>query len=346
MNITIVGIDLAKNVLQLHGVDERRQVSLKKPMKRAQVLPFFATLPPCLIGMEACGSAHYWARQLEQLGHTFSLRASHFVKPYVKTHQHDAADAEAICEAVGRPTMRFVPRKTGDQQAILALHRAWQGFVKARTAQANQIRGFLAEYGIVIPQGIGHIAERLPAILEDGENELPGIVRELLQRLSEHLQVLDRQARDLEQQIQRWHQAQAASRRLAKIPGIGPLTASALVASIGDARSFRNGRQVAAWIGLTPRQHSSGDQPTVVGIGQRGDSYLRTLLIHGARAVIAATERQRHPADSWLTRLLSRRHKNVAAVALANKNARRVWALLAHDREFRSAPDATAAAGA
>src|SRR5512144_2232743 len=272
MNITIVGIDLAKNVLQVHGVDERRQVSLKQQMKRGQVLPFFAHLPPCLIGMEACGSAHYWARQLEPLGHTVKLMAPQFVKPYVKTNKHDAADAEAICEAVSWPAMRFVPIKTGEQQAVLALHRARQGFVKARTAQANQIRGLLAEYGIIIPQGIDNIAPRLPAILEDGENELPGVFRELLHRLGEHLKELDRQVRDLEQQIQQWHQAQAASRRLARIPGIGPLTASALVASIGDARSFRNGRQVAAWIGLTPRQHSTGDKLTVVGIGQRGDS--------------------------------------------------------------------------
>src|SRR5512134_3500171 len=279
MKMTTIGLDLAKNVFQVHGVDERGRPVLKKRLKRAQVLPFFATLPPCVIGMEACGGAHYWARRLERFGHTVKLMAPQFVKPYRKTHKHDAADAEAIGEAVGRPTMRFMPRKTGEQQAILALHRARQGFVKARTAQANQIRGFLAEYGIVIPQGIGHIAERLPAILEDGENELPGIVRDLLQRLSEHLQVLDRQARDLEQQIQRWHQAQAASRRLAKIPGIGPLTASALVASIGDARSFQNGRQLAAWLGLTPRQHSTGGKSTLLGISKRGDSYLRTLLI-------------------------------------------------------------------
>src|SRR5512134_3778862 len=181
MKMTTIGLDLAKNVFQVHGADERGRPVLKKQLKRAQVLPFFATLPPCLIGVEAGGGAHNWARQLERFGHTVKLMAPQFVKPYLKTHKHNAADAEAICEAVGRPTMRFVARKTGEQQAILALHRARQGFVKARTAQANQIRGFLAEYGLVIPQGIGHLAERLPAILEDGENELPGIVRELLQ---------------------------------------------------------------------------------------------------------------------------------------------------------------------
>jgi transposase len=327
---------LAKNVFQVHGVNERGQAVLKKQLKRAQVLPVFANLPPCLIGMEACGGAHYWARQLETLGHTVKLMAPHFVKPYVKTNKHDAADAEAICEAVSRPSMRFVPIKTNEQQAVLALHRARQSYVKARTAQANQIRGLLAEYGIVIPQGIDHIGRRLPAILEDGENELPGIFRQLLQRLGEHLKDLDRHVDELDAQIQGWHRENAASRKVAEIPGIGPLTASALVASIGDAKSFKDGRQFAAWLGLIPRQHSTGGKQTLLGISKRGDPYLRTLLIHGARAVIRVTEHQRDPADSWLKRLVGRRHKNVAAVALANKHARIVWALLAHDRQFRS----------
>ena len=202
MKITTVGIDLAKNVIQVHGVDERGKTVLKKQLKRDQVAAFFANLPPCLIGMEACGSAHHWARKLQAFGHTVRLMAPQFVKPYVKTNKNDAADAEAICEAVSRPNMRFVPIKNGEQQAVLALHRARQGFVKARTAQANQIRGLLAEYGIVIPQGIGHIAKRLPEILEDGENNLPGAFRQLLQRLGEHLKELDRQVGELEVQIQ------------------------------------------------------------------------------------------------------------------------------------------------
>ena len=197
MNITTIGIDLAKNVFQVHGVDERAKVGLKKQLKRAQVLPFFANLPSCLIGMEACGSAHYWARKLKELGHTVKLMAPQFVKPYVKTNKNDAADAEAICEAVSRPSMRFVPVKTGEQQAVLSLHRARQGFVKARTAQANQIRGLLAEYGIVIPVGINNIVKRLPDILEDGENNLPGVFRQLIQRLGEHLKELDRQVDEL-----------------------------------------------------------------------------------------------------------------------------------------------------
>jgi len=334
MKITTVGIDLAKNVIQVHGVDERGKAVLKKSLKRVQVLPFFANLPVCLIGMEACGSAHHWARKLQTLGHTVKLMAPQFVKPYVKTNKNDAADAEAICEAVTRPTMRFVPVKNGEQQAVLALHRARQGFVKARTAQANQIRGLLAEYGITIPQGINHIATHLRDILEDWENGLPGVFRQLIDRLGAHLKELDQQVRELEVQIQVWHRANDASRKLAEIPGIGPITASALVASIGDAKAFDDGRQLAAWLGIVPRQHSTGGKQTLLGISKRGDTYLRTLLIHGARAVIRIAERKANYAGSWLAGVMGRRNKNVAAVALANKNARIVWALLAHDRKY------------
>lgn len=269
MKITTVGIDLAKNVFQIHAVDKRGKVVVKKQIKRDQVIPFFTNLEPCLIGMEACGGAHYWARKLERLGHTAKLMAPQFVKPYVKTNKNDAADAEAICEAVSRPRMRFVSIKNGEQQALLSVHRARQGFVKARTAQANQIRGLLAEYGILIPQGISHITKRLPEILADGENDLPGVFRHLLQRLGEHLKELDRQVGDLELQIQVWHRENIASRKLAQIPGIGPLTASALVASIGDVKSFDNGRQLAAWLGLVPRQHSTGGKSNLLGISKR-----------------------------------------------------------------------------
>lgn len=269
------------------------------------------------------------------LGHTVKLMAPQFVKPYMKTNKNDAADAAAICEAVSRPNMRFVPTKNGEQQAVLSLHRARQGFVKARTAQANQIRGLLSEYGIVMPRGICHIAKRLPEILEDGENDLPGTFRQLLRRLGDHLKELDRQVGELEVQIQWGHRESVASRKLAQIPGIGPITASALVASIGNAKSFENGRQLAAWLGLVPRQHSSGGKPTLLGISKRGDTYLRTLLIHGARSVIRLAERKA-TADRWLKQLLGRRHANIAAVALANKNARTVWALLAHDRDYEA----------
>jgi transposase len=267
--------------------------------------------------------------------------APQFVKPYVKTNKNDMADAEAICEAVSRPNMRFVAMKTVEQQAILSVHRARQGFVKARTAQGNQIRGLLSEFGIVIPQGIRSIMKQIPEILEDGENGLPGTMRHLLERLTENLKEMDRQAKELEAQIQLWHRENASSCKLAEIPGLGPITASAIVATVGDAREFKNGRQLAAWMGLVPRQHSSGGKQNLLGISKRGDTYLRTLMIHGARAVIRFAENKAEP-ESWLRKLMARRNKNVAAVALANKNARVVWALLANDRIFR--PDYTPAA--
>lgn len=333
MKLTTIGIDLAKNVFQVHGVDERGKVVLKKQLKRAQVLPFFANLALCKIGMEACGSAHYWARKLQTLGHTVQLIAPQYVKPFVKRNKNDAADAAAICEAVTRPDMPTVPIKNVEQQAILSVHRARQGFVKARTAQANQIRGLLAEYGFAIPKGMGQLLRQAPEIIEDGENDLPGGFRLLIARLLDQLKELDRQVGELGAEIQLWHRHNAASQKLAVIPGLGPLTATAMAASIGDARNFKNGRQLAAWLGIVPRQHSTGGKPTLLGISKRGDAYLRTLLIHGARAVIRAAERKAD-VDPWLKALLARRNKNVAAVALANKNARTIWALLAHDRQY------------
>ena len=335
MKVTTIGIDLAKNVFQVHGIDDHGKAVLKKQIKRDEMAVFFANLTPCLIGMEACGSAHYWARKLQRQGHTVKLMAPQFVKPYVKSNKNDAADAEAICEAVTRPTMRFVPIKHVEQQAVLALHRARQGMVRARTAQANQIRGLLAEFGLIIPQGITHLYQRVPLLLEEAKDELPGVFQNLVQRLLAHLKLLDRQVDETELQIQLWHRSNPLSRKLEKIPGIGPLTASAMVAAVGDAKSFDSGRQLAAWLGLVPKQHSSGGKPTLLGISKRGDCYLRTLLIHGARAVIYALNRK-PPVAGWLTNLLARRDKNLVAVALANKNARIIWALLAHDREFRS----------
>src|SRR5471032_1788143 len=240
MKITTIGIDLAKAVFQLHGVDAQGKVVLRKQIKRDQMAAFFAGLMPCLIGMEACGSAHFWARKLHALGHTVRLMAPQFVKPYVKTNKNDMADAEAICEAVTRPNMRFVPIKTDEQQAVLSLHRVRQGFVRARTAQANQIRGLLSEFGEVMPQGIAHITKRLPEIME--KPDLPGTFRDLLQRLYDHLKELDKQVDELDAKIQQWHKASDASKKLAEIPGIGPITATALVASIGDAKNFKNGR--------------------------------------------------------------------------------------------------------
>ena len=334
MTVKRVGVDLAKNVFQVHGVDERDKPALKKQLKRDQVAPFFVNMPPCLIGMEACGSAHHWARKLRAMGHDVRLMAPQFVKPYVKTNKNDAADAEAICEAVGRPNMRFVPIKNIEQQAVLAQHSARQGFVKARTAQANQIRGLLAEFGLVVPQGIAHIVNRVPELIEDATNELPGGFRLLIERLLDHFKTLDRQVHEIETQIVKWHRTDAKSRKLAKVPGIGPITASALVASIGDAKTFENGRQVGAWLGLVPKQNSTGGKTVLLGMSKRGDSYLRMLLIQGARSAIYAAQRKKEAVDDWLSRLLKRRNTNVAAVALANRNARIVWALLAHDREF------------
>lgn len=335
MKITTIGIDLAKNVFQVHGVDERGKVVVKKQLRRDQMATFFVNLPPCLIGMEACSSAHHWARKLQGMGHAVRLMAPQFVKPYVKTNKNDAADAEAICEAVSRPNMRFVPVKNVEQQAVLALHRVRQSFVKARTAQANQIRGLLGEFGIIIPQGIGYIASRVPDLIEDASNELPGTFRMLVQRLLDHLKELDRQVDELEAQIQAWHRSSELSCKLAQVPDIGPITASALVASIGDAKNFDSGRQVAAWLGLVPRQHSSGGKSNLLGMSKRGDTYLRTLLIHGARSVIYRAG-QRTESCQWINSVVNRRNKNVAAVALANKNARIVWALLAHDRHYQA----------
>lgn len=333
MEINAVGIDLAKSVIQVHAVDERGKKVWNKALKRDQVMPFFANIPPCTIGMEACGSAHHWARRLASLGHSVRLMAPQFVKPYVKSNKTDAADAEAVCEAVTRPNMRFVQVKSVEQQAVLSLHRVRQGYVKSRTAQGNQIRGLLAEFGLIIPQGLNSICKRVPELIEDATNELNGSMRQLIQALVAHLKELDRLVKELEGQIKVWHRSSAASCKLEKVPGIGPITASALAASVGDARTFSSGRQLAAWLGLVPKQHSSGGKPTLLGISKRGDSYLRTLLIHGARSVIIAT-RRKNKTGEWIDALMLRRNANVAAVALANKNARIVWALLTRDREF------------
>jgi len=337
MKITTVGIDLAKNVFQVHGVDERGKTVLRKKLKRDQVAKFFVNLPPCLIGIEACASAHHWGRTLQRFGHTVRLMAPQFVKPYVKSNKNDAADAEAICEAVARPNMRFVAIKSVEQQAVLSVHRVRQGFVKARTAQANQIRGLLGEFGLVIPKGISHVAQRVPALLEDASNELPMAFRQMIDHLTQHLKALDQQVKQFEKQIIAWHRSSELSRKLEQIPGIGPLAASALVTSIADANSFANGRQVSAWLGLVPRQCSSGGKPTLLGMSKRGDAYLRTLLIHGARSAILAARKSQKNTNVWLANLLARRHPNIAAVALANKNVRTVWALLAHGRDFNPA---------
>jgi transposase len=334
MKITTLGIDLAKSVFQIHGVDAKGKAVLRKQLKRKEMLAFFAQLSPCVVGMEACGSAHHWARELQQFGHEVRLIAPQFVKPYVKSNKNDAADAAAICEAVGRPDMRFVSIKTAPAQALLAVHRARQGFIKQRTAQANQIRGLLAEFGIVIPTGLHRLFAQLPEILEDGENGLPGLMRQTVARLRDHLRLLEQEVLALDREIERWHRADPTSQRLAAVPGIGPLTATALVATFGHAETFHQARQFAAALGVVPRQHSTGGKPTLLGISKRGDVYLRTLLIHGARAVISNLPRTTHP-DPWLQRLCARRNANIAAVGLANKNARIVWALLTRGETYQ-----------
>lgn len=333
MTVTTIGIDLAKNVFQIHGVDENGKCKLRKRIKRSRMSVFFANMPPCLIGMEACAGAHHWARILSSQGHDVRLMPPQFVKPYVKTNKNDMADAEAICEAVARPNMRFVSIKTPEQQSLLSFHRARTGFVKARTAQINQIRGLLAEFGIVLPPGSVAISRHVPALLEDAENSLTVPFRRLLSSLYENVKQLSEHIEAMEAAINEHFRNDELCKKIATIPGIGVLTATAIVSTVGDGTGFKNGRQLAAWLGLVPRQYSSGGKNTLGSISKRGDAYIRTLLIHGARAVLSARKDRLAP-ESWLGRLVSRRNKNVAAVALANKNARMLWVLLTTDKEF------------
>lgn len=336
MNATTIGLDIAKNVFQVHGVDKEGKAVLRKQLKRKEVLAFFVNLPACLIGLEACAGAHYWARELMKQGHTAKLISPQFVKPYVKGNKNDANDAEAICEAVGRPNMRFVPVKSVEQQDILALHRVRSGLVKERTAKVNQLRGLLGECGIVIGQGLAQVRKRLPEILEDGENGLSSRARELFADLHRQVLELDRQVDDYGAKLQTLYQASAACRKLGRVPGVGPITATAMAASVGDGKAFATGRQVSAWLGLVPGQDSSGGKPKLLGISKRGDTYLRTLLIHGARAVVKAAAKKSDAQSRWINELVKRRNKNIAAVAVANKNARTIWALLRRDEDYRA----------
>ncbi|WP_394754252.1 IS110 family transposase [Crenothrix sp.] len=328
MNITTIGLDIAKNVFQIHGVDTNGKTVLRKQVKRNDVLAFFANLLPCLIGLEACGGSHYWARELIKLGHDAKIISPQFVKPYVKGNKNDSNDAEAICEAVGRPNMRFVPVKTVEQQDIQLLHRIRSGLIKERTALINRIRGLLMEYGIIIALGIAKVRKQLPSILEDAENGLTIKARQIFADLQEQLIELDKQVATYDENIQAVHRASVVSRILAEIPGIGPLIATALLAAIGDGKAFSSARQVAAWLGLVPRQNSSGGKSTLLGISKRGDVYLRTLLIHGARSVVKAAAKKDDAQSRWINDLVKRRNANIAAVAVANKNARVAWAML------------------
>lgn len=342
MNIKTIGLDIAKNVFQLHGVDVNGKTVLRKQLKRDKLLEFFANLLPCLIGLEACSGAHHWARELIKLGHDARLISPQFVKPYVKGNKNDANDAEAICEAVGRPAMRFVPIKSIGQQDIQMLHRIRSGLVKERTALSNRIRGLLAEYGIIVPIGIAKLRQQLPDILEDAENNLTIAARVIFAGLQRQLIAMDKQVATYGDKIQAVHRASEVSQRLADVPGIGPITATALLAALGDGKAFASARQVSAWLGLVPRQDSSGGKPKLLGISKRGDVYLRTLLIHGGRAVVNASAKKDDAQSRWINELVKRRNVNIAAVAVANKNARVVWALLTRSEQYERPAQASA----
>lgn len=331
-HVTQMGIDLAKHVFQLHGVDDRGHTILRRRVSRTQLRPFFAQLRPCLVGMEACGSAHYWARELRALGHDVRLIAPQFVAPYRKNDKNDGNDAEAICEAVGRPHMRFVPVKDVGQQAVLTVHRARQLLVAERTALVNQTRGLLAEYGLVLPVGVGALRRTWATLLE--APELPVLAREVFADLADRLRALDERIAVYDRRVAQLARQTEPAQRLMQVPGVGPVTATALVATVGDARTFKNGRQFAAWLGMVPRQHSSGGTRRLGRITKRGDVYLRTLLIHGARAVMRQLARRSDATSRWVMALKVRRGFNKAVVALAAKQARIVWALLATGRPY------------
>ena len=335
MNNTTYGLDLAKVVFQVHWVESSTGEIKRKALARAEVSAFFACREPGLIVMEACGSAHYWGRVLKGLGHEIKLIAGQFVRPFVKTNKTDAADAEAIWTASAQPGMRFVALKSEEQQAVLSLHRVRAQRVKVRTMQSHQVRGLLYEFGVIVPRGWrALLAQAGPVLADENCCPVPGLLRgELLQQL-EGLRALNGRIAELERQIGSWQRQELECQRIAAIPGVGRLSATAVVATIGDARTFRSGREFAAFLGLVPRQSGTGGRVKLLGISKRGDPYLRTLLIHGARTVLNWQGRAGRAPDPWLQALAARRPKNVAIVALANKMARTIWALLAHGRAF------------
>ncbi|QRR05196.1 IS110 family transposase [Burkholderia sp. MS455] len=332
MEPTTIAIDLAKRVFQIHFVDPDGRIH-SKVLKRDQMLPFFANRPAARIVMEACGSAHHWARQLTALGHEVRLVAAQFVRPFVKSNKNDAADAAAIWEASLRPGMRFVAVKSADQQAMLALHRMRQQLVRIRVMQVNQLRGLLYEFGVVLPQGRRPSIQAAQAAIATLTDQLPGMLIDSLRDQLSRLHLLDDQIQRIEQRIIGWRRGDEACRRISEIPGVGPLTATAAVSVIGQAQTFRSGREFAAYLGLVPRQNGSGGKVRLGGISKRGDVYLRTLLIHGARAVISSSKH----LPAHMRDLLARRPTNVVAVALANKMARTIWALLAYGRTYQPA---------
>lgn len=337
MKLKRIGIDLAKNVFQVHGVDANEQVLIRKSFNRNQLRRFLITLEPALIGMEACGGSHYWGRELTAMGHEVKLIPPQFVKPYVKRHKNDAVDAEAICEAVSRPTMRFVTIKSADQQAMQLVHRVRSRIVKARTALVNELRGMLAEFGIVIgAMGVSAVRKAIPALLEDAENGLTHSMRELLNNLYHELTDMDDRLEKMNQQLTAHAKTDHRVERLQQLPGVGPVTASAIVAAVGDATQFKKARDFAAWLGIVPNQHSSGGKNCLGSISKRGDKYLRTLLIHGARSCVKVIEGKTDRRSVWLAGVLQRRNKNIATVALANKHARIIWAMLTRNEDYRA----------
>lgn len=340
MKVTRIGLDIAKDVFQVHGVDRHERVVIRKRVRRKQLLAFFARLDRvegCIVGLEASGGAHYWARELEKLGYGARVMNPIFVKPYVKGHKTDAGDACAICEAVSRPTMRFIAIRSVEQQDLLTVHRLREQLMKRRTGLGNQVRGLLGEYGLVVPKGVAALRRRLPELLEDAENALSPTARAHFAEVYEELRHLDRRVEALRRCLEGVARQSEPCRRLLRVPGIGALTATAWVAMIGDGRQFERGRQCAAYLGLTPKQHSSGGKVTLLGISKRGNRYLRTLWVHGARSAVRTAGNKGDRRSRWVGALEQRRCTNVATVALANKNARTAWALLAHGQDYQTA---------
>ncbi len=333
--VTTIGFDIAKSVFQVHGIDAEGQGVIRQRLRRSRVLGFFKKLSPCVVGMEACASSHYWSRELQALGHTVRLMPPAYVKPYLKRQKNDAADAEAICEAVQRPSMRFVPTKTPDQQACLMLHRTRHLFIRQQTALINAIRAHLAEFGIVAPVGRNGVEELLDVVADPDDGRVPEIARECLEALGNQLRRLKRQILTFDQRINAWHRSNETSRRLDELPGVGPALATALVASIPDPRVFRSGRDFSAWVGLVPKQNSSGGRERLGNITKQGDRYLRSLFCAGALAVIRYAKIHGTKHRPWLAKLLERRPTKVAAIALANKIARMAWAMMAKGERYR-----------
>ena len=341
--VIAIGLDIAKSVVQVHGVDSAGAVVIRKRVSRARVLIFFADLPPCLIGIEACPSAHHWGRELESLGHTVRLMPPSYVKAYLKRSKNDANDAEAICEAVRRPSMRFVALKTKEQQAALMLHRTRQLLVRQRTMLSNAMRGHLAEFGIVSAKGRNGTGELLRIISDSTDSRLSPVARGILEVLARQYSAIGTEIDSIQKGILAWHRSCEASRRLEEIPGIGPIVATALVAEIGDWKAFGSGRDLAAWIGLVPKQRTTGGKDRLGGITKQGNRYLRWLLVTGAMAVIRYAQRHGTRKRPWLGRLMERRPTKVAAVALANKMARVAWAIMIHGDRYKE-PELQAAA--